>query len=200
MDMLRDEIFNLKKNHILDVAGQLFYDRGYALTTLDEIAQGLGVTKPILYQFFPSKIEILSGVCGRTTAFAGGIAQLALDEEGSPTRRLTNMVHLLALEVIKGRIALAVCFREEKHLPPDGLKRLQDDRRKFNRALRLLLEQGQAAGEFTVRDVTVALQAITGLATWIYTWYQPGGKLTPEAIANESVVLVLRLVGAQAGS
>jgi AcrR family transcriptional regulator len=197
MDHLRDEIFNLKKNHILDVAGQLFYDRGYALTTLDEIAQRLGVTKPVLYQFFPSKIEILSGVCGRTTAFAGGIAQLALDEEGSPTRRLTSLVQMLALEVIQGRISLAVCFREEKHLPADGLKRLQDDRRKFNRALRLLLKQGQDAGEFAIGDPTVALQAITGLATWIYTWYRPGGKLTPAAIADESVALVLRLVGAQ---
>jgi AcrR family transcriptional regulator len=197
MDMLRDEIFNLKKNHILDVAGQAFYDRGYALTTLDDIAQVLGVTKPFIYQFFPSKTELLSSVCGRTTAFASVIAQMALDEEGSPTRRLTGMVRMLTLEVIKGRVSLAVCFREEKHLPPDGLARLQQDRRNFNRALRLLLQQGRDAGEFAVGDITVALQSITGLATWIYTWYQPGGKLTPDAIADEVVALVLRLVGAQ---
>ena len=193
--MLRDEITAFKKDRIIAAAGQLFFEKGYALTTLDEVAQVLSVTKPSIYQHFSSKLELLSAVCGMTTAFASGIAQLALDEAGSPTDRLARMVTTLALEVMEGRIALAVCFREEKHLPPAGLRRLQDDRRRFKRALRLLLQEGCAKGEFTIGDMNSASQAITGLTTWIFMWYRPDGTMQQGEIAAEAATLALRLVG-----
>jgi len=196
-DVLRDEVTAFKKDRIVAAAGQLFFEKGYALTTLDDVAQFLSVTKPSIYQHFSSKLELLSAVCGMTTAYASGIAQLALNETGSPRDRLSRLVTTLALEVMEGRIALAVCFREEKHLPPAGLRRLQDDRRRFNRALTLLLEEGCAKGEFTIGDVNSTSQAITGLTTWIFTWYRPNGPMSQADIAGEAATLALRLVGAK---
>jgi len=194
--VLKDEVIAYKKERIIDAAGQLFFEKGYALTTLDDIAAALSVRKPFLYQFFAGKLELLSEVCGKTTAYASSIAQSALDGAGSPTVRLSRMVRALALEIIKGRIALAVCFREEKHLPPEGLRRLQDDRRRFIRALRLLLEEGRGKGEFSFPDANATAQAITGMTTWIYIWYRPDGAMQPDELAAETAAMALRLVGA----
>jgi AcrR family transcriptional regulator len=44
-----------RRELILESAGQLFGERGYAHTSLDEIAASAGVTKPILYRHFDSK-------------------------------------------------------------------------------------------------------------------------------------------------
>jgi AcrR family transcriptional regulator len=44
-----------RRELILESAGRLFGDRGYAHTNLDEIAAAAGVTKPILYRHFDSK-------------------------------------------------------------------------------------------------------------------------------------------------
>ena len=195
---MRDEVIAFKRDRVIDAAERLFFEKGYALTTLDEIAQSLSVRKPFIYQFFSSKLELLSAVCEKTTAYASSIAQLAVDETGSPKARLSRMITSLALEVIKGRMALAVCFREEKHLPPAGLRRLQDDRRRFSRALRRLLDEGKAGNEFAFADVNTAAQAITGMTTWLYAWYQPDGPKQPAVIADEIATLAIRLVEARA--
>jgi len=60
-------------------------------TTLDDVAQFLSVTKPSIYQHFSSKLKLFSAVSGMTTAYASGIAQLALNETGSPTERLSQI-------------------------------------------------------------------------------------------------------------
>jgi AcrR family transcriptional regulator len=44
-----------RRELILESAGRLFGERGYAHTNLDEIATAAGVTKPVLYRHFESK-------------------------------------------------------------------------------------------------------------------------------------------------
>ena len=196
----KEEVLEFKRNRILDVASELFYERGYAQTKLDDIAERLNVTKPVIYQHVASKAELLAGVSGRTTAFAAVIAQMALDQEGSPTERLARLVHNLVIAVVESRIYLAVCFREEKNLPEEALKQLQHDRRRFNQSLKALLLQGREAGEFAFEDPNVVLQAITGMATWAFTWYRPDAALKPDDLASQMVRLVLNMVTAPAGS
>ncbi len=52
-----------RRQQILDVACGVFADRGFHATSMDDIAAAAGVTKPVLYQHFPSKralfIELL---------------------------------------------------------------------------------------------------------------------------------------------
>jgi AcrR family transcriptional regulator len=44
-----------RRNQLFDVALSLFAERGYAATTMDDIAEAAGVTKPLVYQHFDSK-------------------------------------------------------------------------------------------------------------------------------------------------
>ncbi|GJM73265.1 hypothetical protein HMSSN036_54810 [Paenibacillus macerans] len=48
-----------KKTAIIDAAFQLFQEKGFALTTIDEIAKASGMTKPSFYKYFPSKEDLL---------------------------------------------------------------------------------------------------------------------------------------------
>ena len=50
---------------ILTVAADLFRQRGYRATTLDEIARRIGVSKPTLYGYFRSKEELLAAIFHR---------------------------------------------------------------------------------------------------------------------------------------
>lgn len=194
---LKKEALEFKKSRILEVAGELFFDQGFTRTTLDQIASALSVTKPFIYQFYATKADLLADVCLRTTALAADRARLARENRGTPTERLRCFVNNLAHEVIKGRIYLAVYFREEQHLPEEAKLRLQDDHRRFNRALRELLEEGQASGEFSISDPLVAMQAITGMTTWAFFWFRPDGRLTADAVADEMALLAMRSVGAR---
>ena len=58
-----------RRRQLLDVALTLFAERGYHPTSMNEIAEAAGVTKPVLYQHFASKrelyLELLEDVGGQ---------------------------------------------------------------------------------------------------------------------------------------
>ena len=58
-----------RRRQLLDVACVEFAERGFHATSMDDIAEAAGVTKPVLYQHFPSKralfVELLDDVGGR---------------------------------------------------------------------------------------------------------------------------------------
>lgn len=191
---MRDELHDYKRNRILDVASQLFYESGYSKTSIDAIAEQLQVTKPFIYYHFNSKADILAGVCGRTTAFVAELAEAAARAKGRPKQRLQELVHDMTLRVIEGRIYLAVYFREEKHLPEKAQAELAGYRRRFDRAMRELLQQGVDAKEFRLGNIAVAEQAITGMTTWLFNWYRPDRRLSAEDIANDMAQLTLSMV------
>jgi len=75
-----------RRQQLLDVALKLFARRGFNATTMDDIAEAAGVTKPLLYQHFASKralyLELLDSVShamleaiGKAIAAAGGPRQ-----------------------------------------------------------------------------------------------------------------------------
>jgi len=47
-----------RRRQLLDAALELFVTRGYHAAAMDEIAERAGVSKPVLYQHFPSKLEL----------------------------------------------------------------------------------------------------------------------------------------------
>lgn len=191
---LQDEVFELKRQRILDVASALFFELGYKGTSMDAIAERLQVTKPFVYYHFDTKADVLAAVCGRTTAVVAGLAEQQANASGPVQVRLVEFVRELSRRVIDGRVYLAVYFREEKHLPPHASRELAADRRRFDRALSKLLQEGVDAGVFRVATVYVATQAITGMTTWIFNWYRDNGPLTPEQVAIEMSDMALAML------
>lgn len=58
-----------RRQQILDVAVDVFADKGYHAASMNDVAEAAGVTKPVLYQHFPSKremfVELLSDIGDR---------------------------------------------------------------------------------------------------------------------------------------
>ncbi len=59
-----------RREQVMSVARQVFVERGYHSAGMDEIAEAAGVSKPVLYQHFPSKLELYLALLD------GGIAEL----------------------------------------------------------------------------------------------------------------------------
>lgn len=192
---LRDRLLEVKREEILRVAGELFSTRGFAQTSVEEIAVRLGIGKPQIYACYPSKTALLAEVCNRTTMLAANAAAEAARSEGTPTDRVAHVVRELTRRVIEGRMNLAVLFREVKHLPQEAIDELAHNFHLFNRSFESLLQEGVAAGEFEVREPAVLTHAVSGMTTWIYSWFSPDGPLTGEQVTEEMVRLALQMVG-----
>ncbi len=192
---MREEITAYKRERILEEAVKLFYERGFSGTTLDDIAGKLGVTKPFIYTHFRSKVELLEAICSPTIELSLGAIAAAAAQPGSAAGRLFDGIVNFSKVVFQRQANIAVYFREEKNLSEAGLAGINALRKRFDRVLSDLLEEGAAAGEFSVADVRVAALAIGGMVSWAYTWYQPDGRLPIEAAGEKLAHLALHMVG-----
>jgi AcrR family transcriptional regulator len=192
---MRDEIAAFKRERILQEAVRLFYARGFTATTLDEVAAGLGVTKPFIYSHFRSKADLLRAICQPTIAMSVEAAERALAAPGTPTERLHGFVGDFTRVVLGRQANIAVFFREEKHLAPEALAEINALRKEFDRLLVALLDAGVAAGEFRIADTHVTALAIGGMVSWAYTWYRPDGRLSLDELGARMAQVALQMAG-----
>jgi AcrR family transcriptional regulator len=194
---MREEISAYKKERILEEAVKLFYERGFNGTTLDDIAGKLGVTKPFIYTHFRSKVELLEAICRPTIEMSLEAISKAAQREGRASDRLFQGVVDFSKVVLQRQANIAVYFREEKSFSEAGLADINALRKRFDRVLSELLEEGISAGEFEIADIRVAALAIGGMVSWAYTWYQPAGRLSIEDVGAELARFALEMVRAR---
>jgi AcrR family transcriptional regulator len=194
---MREEILAYKRERILEEAVKLFYERGFTGTTLDDIAAELGVTKPFIYTHFRSKTDLLAALCMPTIELSLDAVRHAAKGTGSPTERLDRAIVDFTQVVLSRQANIAIYFREEKNLSPDALAEINTLRKKFDRVLSTLLAEGVAAGEFDIKDVSLAALAIGGMISWAYTWHRQEGRLALDDMCERMADLALQMVGAR---
>jgi AcrR family transcriptional regulator len=195
---MREEISAYKRERILEEAVRLFYERGFSGTTLDDIAAKLGVTKPFIYTHFRSKVELLEAICRPTIEMSLAAIEQAAGQGGPASERLFNGVVAFSKVVLQRQANIAVYFREEKNLSKPGLADINALRKRFDRVLSELLEDGAREGEFHITDIRVAALAIGGMVSWAYTWYQPGGRLSIDDVGAQLARFAVEMAGARA--
>ncbi len=193
---IRDEVAALKRERTIAVAVDLFYDRGYENTSLDAVAEQMGVTKPFIYAHFSSKAELLAEICSRGIASALEALDSVLGMSGSPTERLREVGLRFVSAVLQNQRHIAIFSREEKNLTAADYTRISEMRREFDHKLVKLLDEGVMAGEFHVTDTRMAALGIGGMISWAYVWYRSHGRFTLEQTADALTELILRMVGA----
>ena len=192
---IRDEIAALKRERTIEAAASLFYERGYENTTLDAVAERLGVTKPFIYAHFTSKADLLAEICARGIASALDAIHDVMRLGGAPGERLARLGQTFITAVLQSQMHIAIFSREEKNLASEDFERISTMRRDFDRKLVALLNEGVAAGEFCIDDPEVASLAIGGMVSWAYVWYRANGRLALPELADAMSRLILMMVG-----
>jgi len=192
---LRSEVQEFKRRRILEEARELFFAQGYEATTLDSIAESLDVTKPFLYSYFRNKSEILNAICelGITESIAAQDEVLAMDI--TPAEKLRLIVERVTTIVIRDQKYVVVYNREEKNLEAAEQKHLMELRKLFDQRLAQLLEDGSAAGEFVIEQPRMLAVSISGMLTWVATWFRPRTAYTVTDVVMHMIQMVERMVG-----
>jgi AcrR family transcriptional regulator len=175
-----------RKEEIIRVAARLFAVKGYHATTLNEIASELGITKPSLYYHVRDKQDILREIVSRIMEAMESASKVGKSDL-PPRERMKAMIRILVKFAAERKETTLIAFEEVKILPKrtrDAVKRRQKD---VEKSLQETLKEGVGKGDFEVKDIKAASFAILGATNWVYRWYQPGGKLTPDKIADQFI-------------
>src|SRR4029078_7551470 len=82
-----------RRQQIEEVASALFRERGYAATSVRDIAQALNLQGGSLYAHMASKEDVLWSIVIRAAErFNGQVGSIAHDAERAPADRLTDMI------------------------------------------------------------------------------------------------------------
>ena len=190
---IREAVMSLKRERIVAAAVDLFYQNGFGHTTLDQVAEQIGMTKPFIYAHFSSKTELLAAICAQGISVSLQAIKRAVASEGSSRERLQAFANDFMLAVLESQKHIAIYTREEKNLDAADRETIQNMRREFDRKLTGLLDQGVAQGEFAIDETPLAALAIGGIASWASVWYRPGGRLPAQDIALRMASMMLAI-------
>jgi AcrR family transcriptional regulator len=174
----------LVEEEIIRVATECFNQRGYQATTIEEITARVEISRVTFYTYFKSKDELLQAIFDRSlSAYQSGLeAILAAD---LPRReKLRRVVAHQVASLTADQPAIRVFFSEEKTLPPQIARDVQEFHRRIDRLLEQDTRTGIERGELIDVPPRLLMYAFMGMCNWVYRWYRPGGAITPEAIAD----------------
>ena len=180
----------LKRQAVLHAAAQLFNERGFHATSLDDIAERLHVTKPTLYYYVKSKDEILLE-CVRTAL--GMMRDEIASVRSAGGRALDQLVACMRVYtlIVTQEFGLCVIRIGEDPLPPPLKRELRALKAGIDREFRRLLAEGIREGSIAPCDPKMAAFMVAGALSWVGRWYRPDGELSPEQIAEAGVALLL---------
>ncbi len=192
--MVREEVLALKRQRTLDAATDLFYEKGYTKTTLDDVAMRLGVTKPFIYTNFGSKPDLLVETCriGVRSALIEIDRVLA---QGEPSiALLRRFVPKYVASVLRTQKNIAINIREEKNLLPEHAEELAALRQSFMSRVETLLVTACKNEGITLADPRVTAFAIVGAVSWSTFWFNPAGPLGVNDLSEKMTDIILNLV------
>ena len=153
-----------KKENILQIARELFFRFGYHKTSMDDIAQQVGLAKPTLYYYYPNKEAIFDEIVIReASAFLNKVEQaipenLAADQKiVAFFRNIYDQLQLLSVEM-EG-VPDIICKSS-----PHGQPVIQKISELFQQKIRPILQAGLEDGTLELSNTEVTASTI-GLMT-----------------------------------
>ncbi|MBN1149125.1 MAG: TetR family transcriptional regulator [Anaerolineales bacterium] len=181
----------MTRNQILDAAAQIFSQKGFHATSMQDIAQAVNLQKGSLYHHISSKQEILVAVLDRALDLLIANMQDVLDQPLAADEKLRQAMRVYLKTMLDHRDLAAVLLLEHRSLEPEQRARHTPQRDRFECLWRDLIREGAACGLFDCPDAAISGRALLGVMNWAITWYRPDGSLTPEQISEQFTDLFL---------
>ena len=187
----------LVEREILERAAELFAERGFAGTTVQDIADALGMSRPALYYYVKSKDVLLEQLVENLSINDAKVLEgIRRRRTGDPVEKLHAMALQLATNAGSNPHQTQILTQSKHHLP-DGIAQLnRDAERSIVQSIIWVLEQGVKRGQMRQLDARTAALAIVGMCLWIAWWVDdsPLDQLTLQ-IADQAVNSVLAVGG-----
>jgi AcrR family transcriptional regulator len=180
-----------RHEELLAAAVRLFRERGYHATSMQDLAEAVGVQRGSLYHYIAAKEDLLWEIMTHAMATLREGIGPALQTHLPASTRLGRAVsaHLRVASRIRDELTiLHVELKSLSRRRRDAMVALRDE---YERIFRGLIRDGIAAGEFRAVDEKAAVFAMLGACNWFTQWYNPGGTAGHEAFAETFTGLFL---------
>ena len=184
---------------LIDAAAEIFHRQGYSDTSVQNVADAVGILKGSLYYYIDSKDDLLYRVLLEVHDAAHSIIEeVAALDSLSPLERLRVYVQRHVEYNIRHLTKVAVYYHDYQLLAPERRAEIRRQRKMYEDFVEGLITEAQAQNEVSSDlDPHVLANCMFGAVNSIYTWYRPGGKVSASQLAD--TLTRFALAGVRAG-
>jgi TetR/AcrR family transcriptional regulator, cholesterol catabolism regulator len=175
---------------LLDSAAKLFAERGYNATSMQEVADALGLLKGSLYYYIDSKADLLAKIVEDTQEETLAILDEAAGRADlAPEERLRRYIEQQIAYNIANPDRTRIWYLEWERLPPDRLPEITKRRKRFEITVGSMIDdmrnEGTVAGAANTKVLVMSCFAVI---SWMLTSYRPDDRwreaYPPEKLAR----------------
>lgn len=178
-----------RERQMLAVAEEVFADRGYQATSMDDIAERVGVSKPMIYEYFGSKegllVACIRDVRTQLTAAVTDAVVGAADPEQALRRGLVAFFEFTA----NRRRAWDLMLRSEAAVAGRAALAEIEEARREQTAIDMVLLRGFYP-DAPERDIEAAAEIVVGACERLSLWFVARDDVTAEEAAEHLMRLV----------
>ena len=175
-----------KRNAVLSTAAQMFNERGFHATSLDDIAARLHVTKPTLYYYVKNKDEILLECVKKGLHMTLEGIEASRQAGGNAVDQLRACMQVYA-DIVTQPFGMCIIRIGDEEVPEPSRTELRRMKSEIDQAFRRLVAQGVQEGALAPCDPKMTAFVIAGALSWIGRWYQSGGEYSAAQVAEQCI-------------
>lgn len=182
----------LVESEILEKAARLFARRGFAATSLEQVAAELGLQRSSLYHYFSSKEELLTRlVTSLLTRSEAALEHIRSAHAVDPAPRLQVIVEALLEPIFEAPNRFKLLLTAQTELPAPLEKRWHDVRQGLVAEVTDVIKDGIRSGDFHVIDVDAATFTLLGMCNWV-AWWPAARRDNPAIVAAQIAQVAIR--------
>lgn len=166
--------------------------RGYERTNFGDIAGELGMSKGTIVHHFGTKDQLLRELQERYMRQRLDEAHRILAAVSGSADRVAALIYASVFYQAYHRDEAVAFQREIVHLRDSpALEEARKLRAEYSALVTSVVRQGMDDGTFRRNDADLMTLMFYGSVQWMWTWYDPAGRVGPEDIAAAQVDLIL---------
>jgi AcrR family transcriptional regulator len=174
--------YELQRETILARAAELFARQGYTATSMNEVADACGVSKPSLYHYVRDKHQLLAEIAEAHVARLLALVAEVDATAQAPEERLRRLIDAFLSAYAGSQAEHRVLTEDVRFLAPAEKKRVLGGERRvvaaFAEAVAAI--RPELAGASLAKPLAMLL---FGMMNWMFTWLQPKGALSHADLA-----------------
>ena len=174
-----------RADHIYRVAADIMCRKGYEATSMNDIADAVGLTKAGIYHYIRGKEDLLFEIMSYGMDMVDQDVIGPAQEIADAGQRLRTIVERHTRRILEVGGAVTILLEEMSALTPAHRRVIRSRKRAYFELIRQTLAQLSAEGKLRDVNLTVATFSLLGMINWISRWYRNDGKLMPEEIVKD---------------
>ena len=180
-----------KKGLILKKAAAMFREKGFAATSMRDLAEMVGIEAASLYNHIRSKNEILEAICFDVANIFFTNMEIIESSNKNSIGKIEDLLRFHIRQMVENYEEVYVSDREWKHLEEPYLSNFQSQRRNYRKKFASIINEGIDKNEIRKIDAPTAVLIILHAISGIESWHRSKAKISAEELEENMLKIMI---------